>query len=266
MEAEVNEHSLDQLNTLKSQASVRLRGSILIRSSFLYKSMSPCTKIKYKRGKQKYLFLLNPRAAFEVTFSINLEKSKRCSKLCGDICSTRRTLLQLEIKKKKKKKNHNISSAPAWVSATQAKLPAEFMAAFCPLRTTQITQTHQKGLGRAGGRGGAGRAGWGVPGLLCASWAGAETGSRSSLGCVVRLCLKPRGGSKLIFCYGRFLQGKQSVVKRRQDSMLADVLYSFCLLIKGYTARTKETTLSKLVSLLCSLNWMVAPLKRRKVY
>lgn len=111
MEAEVNEHLLDQLNTLKSQASVRLRGSILIRSSFLYKSMSPCTKIKYKRGKQKYLFLPNPRAASEVTFSINLEKSKRRPKLCSDIYSTRRSLLQLEIGGKKK--NQNISSAPA---------------------------------------------------------------------------------------------------------------------------------------------------------
>lgn len=100
MEAKVNEHLLDQLNTLKSQASVRLRGSILIRSSFLYKSMSPRTKIKYKRGKQKHLFLPNPRAASEVTFSINLEKSKSRSKLCSDIYSTRRTLLQLEIEKK----------------------------------------------------------------------------------------------------------------------------------------------------------------------
>lgn len=103
MEAEINEHLLDQLNTLKSQASVRLRGSILIRSSFLYKSMSPCTKIKYKRGKQKYLFLPNPRAASEVTFSINLEKSMRCSKLCSDIYSTRRTFLHLEIEKKNQK-------------------------------------------------------------------------------------------------------------------------------------------------------------------
>lgn len=103
MEAEINEHLLDQLNTLKSQASVRLRGSILIRSSFLYKSMSPCTKIKYKRGKQRHLFLPNPRAASEVTFSINLEKSMRRSKLCSDIYSTRRTFLHLEIEKKKNK-------------------------------------------------------------------------------------------------------------------------------------------------------------------
>lgn len=87
-------------NTLKSQASVRLRGSILIRPNFLYKSVNPCTKIKYKRGKQKYLFLSNPRAASEVTFSMNLEKSKRCSKLCSDIYNTRRMLLQFRIGKK----------------------------------------------------------------------------------------------------------------------------------------------------------------------
>lgn len=129
MEAEINEHLLDQLNTLKSQASVRLRGSILIRSSFLYKSMSPCTKIKYKRGKQKYLFLPNPRAASEVTFSINLEKSMRCSKLCSDIYSTRRTFLHLEIEKKKPK-TCNISFAPARAFPMQVKLPAQFLQPF----------------------------------------------------------------------------------------------------------------------------------------
>jgi len=46
------------------------------------------------------------------------------------------------------------------------KLPAESMAAFCPLRTTQITEIHQDGVGRAGGRGGMDWGHWGVLGLL----------------------------------------------------------------------------------------------------
>lgn len=48
--------------------------------------------------------------------------------------------------------------------------------------------------------------------------------------------------------------------------MLTDVLYSFCLLVKGYTVRIKDPKFSKLVFPLCNINSIVAPLKRRKAY
>lgn len=124
----VNEHLLDQLNTLKSQASVRLRGSILIRSSFLYKSMRPCTKIKYERGKQKHLFLPSPRAASEVTLCINLEKPMRCSELCSWYLQYQEDLCPLG--DWKKIKNCNISFAPARAFPMQVNLPAQFLQPF----------------------------------------------------------------------------------------------------------------------------------------
>lgn len=184
MEAEVNEHLLDQLNTLKSQASVRLRGSILIRSSFLYKSMSPCTKIKYKRGKQKHLFLPNPRAASEVTFSINLEKSMWRSKLCSDIYSTRRTLLHLETEKNQQ------TVTPALHLQEPSPCRWRFQlhfSEFCPLCTTQTTK-HSEGF-EQGGRIGQTEESW-----ACSVWDCAEICSWSSLCAVDLLNLKPRQG------------------------------------------------------------------------
>lgn len=145
----------------------------------------------------------------------------------------------------------------------QVKLPAERL-----LPSTYHTNNTDasEGFGQGGRQG---RRGWGrlrSPGLalrilgLCWNRFTELTGLRGSA------VLKAQGGSKLIFCYWRFPQGKQSVVKRRQDSTLPDVLYSFCLLTIGYTVRIKDPKLSKLVFLLCNINWMVAPLERRKAY
>lgn len=154
-------------------------GSILVRSNFL--DMSSCTTIKYKRGRQKYFFLSNASAVSEVTCSINSEKSKKHTKLCSDIYNTRRPFSGWEMEKR----DSNISSAPSWAFPMRAKLPAEFIAAFCLIITTQITQMHQQGLGRR--LGGVGGANWGTVGLLYAVCNGAETASRSSgvvwLGC-----------------------------------------------------------------------------------
>lgn len=160
MEAEVNEHLLDQLNTLKSQASVRLRGSILIRSSFLYKSMSPCTKIKYKRGKQKHLFLPNPRAASEVTLCINLEKSMRRSKLCSWYLQYQEDLSPLG--NWKKIKNCNIRFAPAWAFPMQVKLPAPFLQPFA----LYVPHKHERRFRRVWA-GWEDWTDWEVLGLLC---------------------------------------------------------------------------------------------------
>lgn len=156
-------------------------GSILVRSNFLHKSMSSCTTIKYKRGRQKYFFLSNPRAVPEVTGSINSEKSKRHSKLCSDIYNTRRPFSGWEMEKEILTSVLHLHDFPIW-----AKLPAEFVAAFCLLFTTQITQMHQQGLGRK--LGSVGRANWGTVDLLYVVYNGAETASRSSgavwLGCL----------------------------------------------------------------------------------
>lgn len=212
MEAEVNEHLLDQLNTLKSQASVRLRGSILIRSSFLYKSMSPCTKIKYKRGKQKHLFLPNPRAASEVTFSINLEKSMRRSKLCSDIYSTRRTFLHLR-DWKKNKKTQQLCTCRSLPYAGEAS--SSVSAAFFP----SMFHTNNRDTFRRVWAGWEDWTDWETLGLLCL---GLCWNLLMELTVCCGICWTSSLGriSNLIFCYWRFLQGKQTVVKRRQDGML----------------------------------------------
>lgn len=65
----------------------------------------------------------------------------------------------------------------------ETKLPAEFLAAFCPLPTAQITETHWKGLGRAGGREGV----W--IGQTEESWAGSSAGLKAQGGFQVNFLL-----------------------------------------------------------------------------
>lgn len=95
----------------------------------------------------------------------------------------------------------------------------------------------------------------------CSVWDCAEICSWSSLCAVDLLNLKPRWGFQFNFLLLKVPTRKTDCGK---EEARQDVLYSFCLLIKGYTARIKETKLSRSIFLLCSNNWMVLPLNRRK--
>lgn len=140
------------------------------------------------------MFLPNPRAASEVTFSINLEKSMRRSKLCSDIYSTRRTFLHLEIEKKKNKTpvtsalhlQHQLCTCMSLPCA--GEVSSSVSAAFGPLCTTQTTETLQKGF-EQGGRTGQTEKCW-----ACSVWDCAEICSWSSLCAVDLLNLKPGWG------------------------------------------------------------------------
>lgn len=97
----------------------------------------------------------------------------------------------------------------------------------------------------------------------CSVWDCAEICSWSWLDAADQLNLKPRGSFQfnllLLKVPRNTVCGKEEA---RQDGNY--VLYSFCLLVKGYTVKIKETKLSRSIFLPCSINWMVFPLKRRK--
>lgn len=79
----------------------------------------------------------------------------------------------------------------------EMKLPAEFMAAFCPLPTTQITETHWKGLGKAGGRGGV----W--IGQAEEFWAGSSAGLKAQGGLQANFLLLNASTRKTVCSRGR---------------------------------------------------------------
>lgn len=150
------------------------------------------------------------------------------------------------------------SFAPAGASPMQVKLPAQFLQPFSPLCSTQTTETLSEGF-EQGGRIGQTEKPW-----ACSVWGCTEICSWSSLCAVDLLNFKPRQDFQFNLLLLKVPTRKTDCGKEEARRDANYVLYSFCLLIKGYTARIKETKLSRSIFLLCSINWMVVPFKRRK--
>lgn len=137
-----------------------------------------------------------------------------------------------------------------------------FQLSFCslfPLYVPHKQQRHfQKGLSRVGGLDRLRNPGLALSGAVLKSAHGAH--------CVLwdLLNFKPRQDFQFNLLLLKVPTRKTDCGKEEARRDANYVLYSFCLLIKGYTARIKETKLSRSIFLLCSINWMVVPFKRRK--